>query len=113
MPFEEEEIASLRTRLWHELQEELLAWFRVRFWGAAVVIAVISFFGVRGIVQQVFDVDLKQAREQTTQIIIQASTAAALAKNAAERAGNAADDVEKDFSALKAELAASRDLIRV
>ncbi|MDJ0826155.1 MAG: hypothetical protein QNJ16_11690 [Rhodobacter sp.] len=110
MPISEEEIAGLRARLRFELQDDLMTWFRARFWVAATVIAVVGFFGIRGVVQQVFEGDLKLAREQTTSITVDAVAATTLAETAAQRASSAADEVEAEIAVLRNEIEDLRKL---
>lgn len=111
MAIDDEELSQIRRWLRHELQEDLSVWFRVRFWGAAIIVATVSFFGVRGIVQQVFEGELRVARDETRGIIVEAATATALAKAAADEARLAAEGVERDIRLVKQELEETRALI--
>jgi hypothetical protein len=82
---------------------------RSRFWVAAVVVGALSFFGVRGIVQQVFDEDLKDARDATQAIIVEAETAIALASDATSKAKLAAEQVQSEINTIRKDLRATQD----
>jgi hypothetical protein len=99
------EVEALRTQLRHALQEDLAAWMRTRFWFAAILIGALSFFGVRGVVQQVFEGDLRDARQATQEIIVKAETAVALATDATAKAKAASDVVQAEADLMKAEIA--------
>ncbi len=109
---EEEDITILRARLRFELQQELLSWFQVRFWGAAVVIAVISFFGIRSIFQEALDDRLEESDRLVQVASVEAATATALANDAAARAARAANQVEEDIELLRVEIENLRELTK-
>jgi hypothetical protein len=103
------DVDQLRAQLRYGLQDELSAWMRSRFWVAAVVVGALSFFGVRGIVQQVFDEDLKDARSATQAIIVEAETAIALASDATGKAKLAAEQVQSEIDTIRKDLHATQD----
>lgn len=106
--FPDEEIERVRKELQYTLQENISAWLRGRFWVSAIVIGVLSFFGVRGVVQQVFEEDLKETRKATLDIVVKAETVTALATDATIKAKAVAERAESDIEEIRQDIAATQ-----
>lgn len=105
----ETEIERVRIQLRHQLQEDISNWMKARFWVAAIMIGALSFFGVRGVVQQVFEEDLNDARSMTRDIVVKAETAIALASDATGKAKTASEKVQSEIDLVRTEITATKE----
>lgn len=79
-----------RTQVVSELHDEIESWAKKRFWGIAIIVIVVGFFGVRSIVRDMIVTELHDARKAT-----------AIAEAASDHAKEVSKEVRKEAEAYR------------
>lgn len=100
----DKELKIIKSNLARELKEDLSIWARNRFWLVALLIAGLTFFGVKSVVRDVLEDDVRTVRQETSSVIAEAKTAAALTTDATKQAKEAAIGVQQEIKMLSNEV---------
>lgn len=80
--------ALQKLRIQKELQDEITAWFRYRFWFVAIFTFLVGIFGVRALVREFVSTEIKEAMKATADAEAAASSARESIKEVRKEAEN-------------------------